>query len=62
MYYTDDPVRDFLEYDRAQQIKQDRRPKCEICGEPLEEYAYLIDGQVICQECLDDNYKIEIYE
>lgn len=60
MYYTDDPVQDFLDYDRAQQIKQDRRPKCDICGEPIVgEHYYLIHKDRVCQECLDENFRME---
>lgn len=62
MRITDDPVADFLRYDREQQTEEDRRPKCDNCGEPLYEYAYLIGGDLICQECLDDNCKIQIYD
>lgn len=62
MRITDDPVADFLRYDREQQRELDKRPKCDICGEPLYECGYMIDGELICQECLDDNYKIKIFD
>ena len=62
MRITDDPVADFLCHDREQQRELERRPKCDICGEPLYEFCYVIDGELICQECLDDNFKIEIYD
>jgi hypothetical protein len=33
-------------------------PKCDYCEEPIQdEYAYRIDNELICQECLELNYK-----
>ena len=32
------------------------RPKCSICGEPIqEESALRLDGNWICQRCVEDN-------
>lgn len=36
------------------------RPICECCGEPIiEDYAYRINGELICAECLNE-YKERI--
>lgn len=59
--WTDDPVRDAIRHDREQQRKLDRLPKCDICGEPIQDtHYYLIDGEAVCPDCLNDNYRIEI--
>lgn len=59
--WTDDPVRDAIRHDREQQQKLDRLPKCDICGEPIQDtHYYLIDGEVLCTDCLNDNFRIEI--
>ena len=48
----------------AQDIKKEqwraRLPKCEYCGEHIQdEHFYEIDGEILCQECLDEQYKKE---
>lgn len=36
-----------------------RRPMCSICDENIQdEEAYLINGEFVCKECLDRDYKI----
>ena len=45
-------------YDAEKQKKLDALPLCECCEEPIQdEYAYRIDNELICQECLELNYK-----
>ena len=58
MYYTDDPVADWDRYCADQERELEKLPKCEICGEPItDEYLYDIDGDLVCEECLKDNYR-----
>ena len=60
MFYTDDPIADFLRHDREQERKLNRLPKCDICGEPIVgEHYYLIHKDRVCQECLDENYRMD---
>lgn len=55
MYYTDDPVADFLRYDAELQARLDKLPKCENCGQPIQQdSAVQIDGCFYCDECIDD--------
>ncbi len=55
MYYTDDPVADFLRYDGEQQARLDKLPKCENCGQPIQQdTAVQIGGCLYCDECIDD--------
>jgi hypothetical protein len=56
MYYSDDPVRDFEEYDRARQERLARYPICKVCREHIQdEKCYLVDGRYfICLECCEE--------
>jgi RNA polymerase-binding transcription factor DksA len=55
MYRTDDPARDFENYDRDRQRRLERYPMCECCGERIHsEKLYYIDGRFFCEECIDD--------
>lgn len=57
MYYTDDPLKDFDRYEAEQQRYLDSLPKCAECGEPIQsEKCYEIDGELICQDCLENNH------
>lgn len=38
-----------------------RRPVCSECGEHIQEdYYYLINDEIICPDCMEDNYKKSI--
>lgn len=50
-------------HDEEQEEGLSKFPKCIYCGDRLtEEYVYVIDGGVVCEQCLNDNYKKPIYE
>ena len=57
MYYTDDPERDFLRYDRERQEEEDELPHCDYCGEAIYEHYYLINDDIVCEECLCENFR-----
>lgn len=60
-YYTDDPVQDFLNHDAEQQRKMDKLPVCADCDEPVtDDHYYLINDEVICQNCLDAGYRKQV--
>ena len=55
MIRTGDPERDFREHDREQQERLERLPKCDICGEPIQEDYFFEDGCMrICDGCWHD--------
>ena len=61
MYRTDDPLSDFDRWDREQTEWLEKRPECADCGHPVQDdFYYLINGEVICQDCLESNYRREI--
>ena len=58
MPYTDDPVADFRRHDAKQQAELDRLPLCSECDNPIQiETCYEINGELICEECLENNHK-----
>lgn len=56
MYITDDPVADYDRYDTERAEEENRLPHCDYCGEPIHEKYYEIDGEIICEDCLDANF------
>ncbi len=61
MYYTNDPVADFLRHDAEQEAELQKLPKCKECGEPIQtDYAYGINGKYICEHCLEAYYRVPI--
>lgn len=58
MSFTDNPILDFANYDAEQQEQIEKLPVCVECGEPItDEYCFEINGEYICEECLESNYK-----
>ena len=58
MIWTDNPKRDAAMYDMERQKELDKLPKCDICGEPIQdEDLYDLDGTLVCEECLNREYK-----
>lgn len=56
--YIPDPVDLYNEYDARQQRELQKLPKCEYCGETItDDHYYDINGDVICEECLNDNFR-----
>lgn len=57
--YTDNPLADFAAHDFQQQKELEQLPRCSECDEPITEYGYLINDEMICPECMD-YHKVEI--
>lgn len=58
MFYTNDPIADFEAYDAMQEKKLAELPECCECGEKIQdEYYFEINGEYICEECLNDNHR-----
>lgn len=63
MLITNDPIMDFHNHDAEQETWLIRRPKCAFCGEHIQEdYAWRIEGDLVCDECLDKNFRERIPE
>ena len=59
--WTDNPVADFHRHDAYKEAKRERLPECSCCGERIQdEYLYLIDGTILCEDCLNDMYRKDV--
>lgn len=57
-YYSSDPVRDAERYAADQDRRIAQLPVCSYCGEPVQDmHYYQINDEVICPQCLEDNYR-----
>lgn len=58
MFYSDDPVADFLRHDAECDREMDRLPRCSYCNEPIQEdFCYEINDELICEDCLVSNHR-----
>lgn len=61
MIYTDDPIADAENYADEHEEALEKMPVCESCGEHIQdEYAYYINDEWICEECLKSEYRREV--
>ena len=57
---TNDPIADFDRYEAEQQRRLERCPKCDYCNKHItEDNYYDINGDIVCEECLDSHFKRE---
>ena len=60
MFYTNDPVADYDSYSAQQERELEKLPMCSECGNPIQdETAYLINDELICEECMN-SYKVHV--
>ena len=57
VFRSNDPLYDFAVRDKAQQEWEDSLPRCDHCGEPVDDYVYDIDGEILCIQCVIDKYR-----
>ena len=56
--YTPDNYDLFKKHDADQQNQLYKLPRCGECDEPIQsETCYEINGELICEECLENNHK-----
>lgn len=58
--HAPDNLDQFLRFDAEQAEWQKRLPVCVNCDEPIEDYYYEINGEVICKDCLDRDYRKDV--
>ena len=45
-------------YEREQEAYLDSLPKCEICGEPIQDdFLYDVGGDIYCESCMIDTFR-----
>ena len=60
MPYSNDPLADFDAWDTEQNKRLAQRPVCADCDDPIQdEFAYYINGEWICENCMD-SYRKEV--
>lgn len=58
MYRTDDPCADFDRFEAEREAEESLLPICSECGERIYDcFAYVINDEVICEDCMRDNYR-----
>ena len=58
MFYSDDPIRDHERYEAHRERRLKRLPRCCECGHPIQtEECFLIDGELVCPECLVEHHQ-----
>ena len=61
MYRTDNPEADFNRWDADQARQEAKLPVCADCDHAVkDDYYYEINGEVICSECMESNYRKEV--
>lgn len=56
-----DPLDGFAVHEKKMEILRSTFPVCECCGEPIQEtYLYDIDGEFLCEYCVDRRYRREV--
>lgn len=61
VFYTDDPVKDFENYDRDQARKLSELPVCMDCDEPIQDSTcYEFNGEYICESCLKTYHQKDV--
>lgn len=48
---------DIRRRDRAQQEWEDSLPHCEYCGCHIDDYVWLIDDEILCDDCAAAKYR-----
>lgn len=56
MFRTDDPVRDFDRYDMAMAQREAKLPVCDKCHKRINEDFFNIEGDILCEKCMHDEY------
>lgn len=60
-FRTDDPHRDFDRWEAEQEKLLAELPVCDICDNPIQDdHYYLIDGDNVCPECLENEFRKDV--
>lgn len=60
MYRTDDPHDDFDRWEREQELRTAKLPECDICGNHIEDHYYNLYGEICCEDCLDEYFRVTV--
>ena len=58
MSYIPDAYDMWARHDAYMEAELEARPKCTECDRPIQdEHCYVINGEVICEHCLNEHYR-----
>ena len=57
VFRSGDPVADYGRWDKAQQEWEAKLPHCECCNTPIDDYVWVIEGEVLCDDCAREKYQ-----
>lgn len=60
MYRTDDPIADYDRWEREQELRTAKLPECDICGRHIEDHYYNLYGEICCEDCLDEHFRVTV--
>ena len=61
VFRSGDPVADYARWDKAQQEWEAKLPRCERCGEPIDDYVFdLGSGEILCLDCVVAKYRRDV--
>ena len=56
--YIPDNYDKWKEHEAALEAKIENRPKCDICGERIQDdYCFELGGELICEDCLNKHFR-----
>lgn len=59
-YRCEDAALDWDLYCADQEEDLKRYPKCCMCGNPItDDYLYEIDGEMYCEDCMEDTFRVD---
>jgi formylmethanofuran dehydrogenase subunit E len=63
MFYSDNPIADFDRWDAEQNKQLENLPVCADCDNPIQDdSAYYINGEWICEDCMDSYKRVVLPE
>lgn len=60
IFYSGDLNRDIDRHLKEEDDYEASLPKCRKCGQPIDDYAYVIHGKVLCYDCMVDKYRVDV--
>ena len=56
--YCPDAYDQWAKLDRERYEREQSRPKCAECGEPVKGRAYRLGGELYCSECVENGMEL----
>lgn len=62
--YVPDNYDQWLIYETEQQKERERQatefPRCDCCEKPIDDYYWNINGEIFCENCLNENFRMAV--